>query len=104
MAEGVNARLAIVRERRERGEDDTRRTEDDRDDARLDHPDAECGRLLVARSGDLRGLVYRRKPVVRHVERGEDVVAPAPVRDVEEERAGCVGDIDRPVPVRRRRT
>ena len=99
VAEGMNARLAIVRVRGERGEDDTRGAEDDRDDSRLDHPDAERGRLLVTRPGDLRGLVHRRQPVVRHFERGEDVVAPAPVRDVEEERPGCVGDIDRPVPV-----
>ena len=37
--------------------------------------------------GDLRRLVHRRQPLARHLERGEDVVAPAPVRDVEEERA-----------------
>ena len=97
VAEGMNARLAIVRVRRERGEDDTRRAEDDRDDARLDHPDAERRRLLVARSGDLGGLVHRRKPVARDLERGEHVVAPAPVRDVEEERSGGVRGVDRPL-------
>ena len=94
----MNARLAIVGERGERGEDDPRRTEDDRDDARLDHPDAECGRLLVARPGDLRGLVHRRQPVARHFERGEHLVAPAPVRDVEEEGSRRIRDVDRPVP------
>ena len=49
----MDTRLAIVRERGERGEDDTRRTENDRDDSGSIHAHAECGRLLITCPGDL---------------------------------------------------
>ena len=58
---------------------------------------AEGGRLLVACTCDLGGLVDGWEPFVRQLERFEHLVAPPPVRDVEEERAGRVRCVDRPL-------
>ncbi len=97
VAEGVDSRLGVVGVRGQRGQHDTRGAEHDRDDARLDDADAERGRLLVAGSGDLGGFVDRREPVARNVERGQHVVAPAPVLDVEEQRARGVRGVEHPL-------
>jgi hypothetical protein len=79
-------------------ENDARRSEYHRDDTRLDHADPDRSRLLVARAGDLGGLMGGREPVGRDLERREDVVAPAPVGDVEKERPRGVRGVDRPLP------
>ena len=86
VAEDVCARERVGRERIERREDDARRSEHDGERAGLDDADAERGRCLVSRTRDLRRLVRARKPLVRDLERVAHLVAPAPLRDVEEER------------------
>ena len=97
MAEGVHASRGVVGVLGERGEDDAGGPEDDRDRARCDDADAERGGLLVARSGDLGRLAHGRKPLGRDLERVQHLVRPAPPRDVEEERPGGVGRVDRPL-------
>ena len=95
VAEDVHARLRVRRVGGQRGEDDARRAEHDRHGPGLDDPDAERGGRLVARARDLGRLVHGRKPLERHVERRADLVRPAAAGDVEEQRAGRVGDVDR---------
>ena len=76
-------------------EDDARRAEHDRQRPRPVDAHAERTRRLVARSADLGRLVRRRQPLPRQLERVEHGAAPAPVRDVVEERAGRVRGVDR---------
>ena len=95
VAEDVRARQRIGRERVERGEDDAGRAEHDGERAGLDDADAERGRRLVSRAGDLGRLVRARKPLARELERGAHLVAPASLRDVEEQRPGSVRDVGR---------
>ena len=59
------------------------------------HADADRPGRLVARTGDLRGLAHRRQPLPRDLQRREHLLAPAPVRDVEEEGSRRVGGIGR---------
>ena len=58
-------------------------------------PDPERGGRLVARARDRGRLVRGRQPLERNLERVADLVRPAPAGDVEEQRAGCVGGVDR---------
>ena len=95
MAEGVQPRLRLGPVLVERGEDDTGRAEHDRERPRRRNADAERSRRLVARARDLRRLVHRRQPLAGKLERVEQLVAPAPVGDVEEKRPGRIGDVDR---------
>ncbi len=97
MAEGMHASVRIVRVLRQRGEHDARGAEDDRDRARLDDADAERGRLLVARARRRPSTRHGRQPLRRDLERSSDLVAPAPVGDVEEERPRGVRRVDRPL-------
>ena len=83
--------------RRQRSEDDARCAQHDRERTRLDRADPERGRLLVAGARDLRRLAHGREPLLGYLERAEHLVAPAPVCDVEEQRAGGVGRIDGPL-------
>ena len=98
VAERVHARLGLVGVPRERREDDTGRAEHDRDEAGPDDADSERGGLLVSGTRVHRRLAHRRQPRARDLERGQYLVAPAPVRDVEEERPGRIGGVDRPLP------
>ena len=69
VAEDVDARLRIGAEAVERGEDDARRAEHDRDRPGPDDADAERARLLVAGAADRRRLVCGRQPLHRDLER-----------------------------------
>ena len=99
VAERVHARCGIGRERRQRGEDDARRAEHDRDGARPVDPDAERAGGLVARARRAAGRSGDSNAGGSHsrgtLERVEDVVRPAPLGDVEEQRPGRVGGVDR---------
>ena len=94
MAERVQAGLLVGAVGRQHAEDDARRAEDDRQRAGHVDADAERPRGLVACACVLGRLVDARQPGARDVERGEHLVAPAPVRHVEEERSRRVGDVD----------
>ena len=106
VAEGVHARLGVVRVAVQGGEDDAARAEHDgRRTALGHHADAERARGLVARAGGDRHaavghagdggrLVDLRQPRRVDVERADDLVAPAARGDVEEQRARGVGDVD----------
>ena len=114
VAEGVDAALRLVRVSRERREHDAGRPEHDRHrPGRVDpEPERRCG-LVAGAGGDgnpLRhgltrsrrpSLVGRledgREPVAGKLQRVEHVVAPAASRDVEEQRPGRVGGVDRPL-------
>ena len=98
MAEDVHARLGIGRVRGKHGEHDTGGPEHDGDGAGLDDADAEGSGRLVARTGDLGRLVRRRQPLERDLERRADLLRPAAPADVEEQRPGGVGDVDRVLP------
>ena len=95
VAEDVQPRLGLGPVFGQRGEDDAGRAENDGERARPVDADAERSRSLVARCADRRALVRRRQPLGRQLERLEHLVAPAAVRDVEEERARRVRDVDR---------
>ena len=58
-------------------------------------PDAECGGRLVAGAGDLGRLVRVGQPSARDLERLADLLRPRARGDVEEQRAGGVGGVDR---------
>src|SRR5439155_11741478 len=73
--------------------DDARGAEDDRDSAGAVDPHPERRRRLVARTRDLGRLVDLRQPRTRNLERVEDVVAPAPPTDVQEERPRRIGHV-----------
>ena len=94
VAEGVQPRLRLGPVLVERGEDDTGRAEHDRERPRRSNADAERPRRLVARARDLRRFVHRRQPLARKLERVEQLVAPASVRNVEEKRPGRIRDVD----------
>ena len=76
-------------------EDDAGRAENHGQEAGPDNADAERAGRLVAGAGDLGRLVGGRQPLARQLERVEHLLAPAPVGDVEEQRPGGVGDVDR---------
>ena len=108
VAEGVHARLAIGRERVGGGEDDAGRAEHDRHGRRRPpvDADAERARRLVARprgdrhaasrdTADIRRLQRPRQPGRVDLQRLRHLLAPAPPRDVEQQRARGVGDIGR---------
>ena len=80
---------------RQRGEDDAGGAEHDRERPGAVDADAERAGGLVARAGDLGRLVRRGEPRARQLQRVEHLLAPAAVRDVEEQRARCVGGVDR---------
>ena len=98
MAERVQPRLRVGAVGRQHAEHDAGRAEHHRERARDVDAYAERARGLVAGAGDVGRLVRRREPLARQVERSEHLVAPAPVRDVEEQRPGRVGDVDRVLP------
>ena len=95
MAERVEARLRIGAIAGQHAEHDARRPEHDRQRPGRVDADAECAGGLVARAADLGRLVRARQPLARDLERVEHLVAPPPVPDVEEERPGRVGRVDR---------
>ena len=106
VAEGVHARLGVVRVAVQGGEDDAARAEHHRRGPALGHhADAQRARGLVARAGGDRHaavgqagdggrLVDLRQPRRVDVERLDHLVAPAARGDVEEQRARGVGDVD----------
>ena len=85
MAEDVQPRLRLALVLGQRRKDGAGSAEDDRERARPVDADAQRSRSLVARRTDRRALVRRRQPLGLEVERFEHLVAPAPVRNVEEE-------------------
>jgi len=95
VAEGVQARLPLGAVRVERREDDAGRAEHDRERPRPRDADAERAGGLVARAPDLGRLARGRQPFAGELERLQHLLAPAPVRDVEEQRAGGVRAVDR---------
>ena len=106
VAEDVHARLRVGAVGVERAEHHARRAEHHRQRAGLDDADAERARGLVAGPGGhrhavgrgpghLRRLQRARQPLARDLQGLEHLVAPAPARDVEQQRAGRVGDVDR---------
>ncbi len=105
VAEGVHAALGVRGVAGQRGEDDARGSEHDRERPGPVDADAERAGGLVARARrdgnpagvarHVRRLEHARQPLGGDLERREDLVAPAPLRDVEEQR---------PRRVRRRRS
>ena len=95
MTEDVYPRLGVGRILRQRREDDTGRPQHHRDRAGCRDADPECGGGLVAGPGDRGRLVRRGQPLPRDLECVADFLRPAPARNVEQERPGCVGCIDR---------
>ncbi len=98
MAERVHASMRVGDKRRQRREDDAGRAEHDRQASRPVDSDAERSRGLVARPADLRALVHLGQPFVRQLEQLQHLLAPPSPRDVEEERPGGVGRVDRALP------
>ncbi len=95
VAEDVHPRLGIGRIRRQYGEDDAGRSEHDRDRPGRRDADPECCGGLVAGSGDRGRLVRGRQPLLRDLECVADLLRPAPACNVEQERPGGIGRIDR---------
>ncbi len=106
MAEGVHARLRVGGEALERGEHDAGGPEHDRHGPGAIDADAErAGRLVAGagrdghavggRAADLRALEHARQPRGLERERVEHLLAPAPLGDVQQQRAGGVGDVGR---------
>ena len=107
VAEDVEARLRLRRVRGQRREDDSRGAENHRERPRPGDADPQrAGRLVpalrrqpvsrsVALAGDFRRLQGRRQPLGRELERLEYFGAPAPLGDVEEQRARGIGDVGR---------
>ena len=91
----MHARLSVGPVVRQRRKDDAGGSEHDRDGAGRHDPDAERGRGLVARPGDLSRFVGDRQPRERDLERRAHFLRPAAVRDVEEQRSRGIGDVDR---------
>ena len=94
----MHARLGVRGEDGQRREHDPGRAEYDRDGPGPVDADAERSRRLVAGtrgSGHVGRLEHRRQPLGANLERGQHLVAPTPLRDVEEQRPGRVGDVDR---------
>ena len=91
----MEAGLGLVSVLGQGREDDARRAEHDRQRPRPVDADAEGTCRLVACGADLGRLVRRRQPLPRQLERVEHGAAPAPIRDVVEERAGRVRGVDR---------
>ena len=106
VAEHVQPRLGLGLVGRQRREHDPGGAEDDRERARPVDADAErAGRLVAGAGGDrspvrgptrdLRRLERRGQPFGRDLERVEDLAAPAPLGDVEQERPGGIRDVGR---------
>ena len=95
VAEDVHPRLGVGRIAGQRGEHDAGRPEHDRHGPGVDDAHAERAGRLVARARDLGRLEDRRKPLERDIERRADLLRPASPADVEEQRPGRVGDVDR---------
>ena len=95
VAERVQACLGLRAVLAQGREDDAGRAERDGEQTGPVDAHAERSRRLVARARDLRRLVHERQPRARELERRQHLVAPAAPGDVEEERAGRVGGVDR---------
>ena len=106
MTERVHPPLFVRPEAREGREDDTRRPEHDRDRTGTVDAHAECAGRLIPRSGcdghsvlrlprNLRRLEQARQPLGGKIQCGQDLLAPAPMRDVEQQRPRGVGHVGR---------
>ena len=106
MAEHVHARLRIGMVGGQRGEDDAGGAEHQRDGAGPLHADAERGGGAIAgagrhrnagggAAGDLRRLEHSRHPGLGHVQRLQDGGREVAAGDVEQQRPGRVGHVDR---------
>ena len=106
VAEGLDAGASVGLEALLGGEDDAGGPEHDRRRARAIDADAEGARGLVAGAGRDRGavgglpaerlaLVEGRQEIGLDGQRPHHLLAPAPACDVEQERAGGVGDVAR---------
>ncbi len=106
VTERVHPPLFVRLEAREGREDDARRPEHDRDRTGTVDAHAECaGRLIPCSGGDghsvprlprHRGrLEQSRQPLGGKIQRGQDLLAPTPMRDVEQQGSRGVGHVGR---------
>ena len=106
MAEDVRARLLVRAICGKRGEDDAGRAEHHGDGPGPVGADSEPGGSAISRAGRDRDALRRRaghgrrledlrEPGGRDLQRVQDLAAPAAAGDVEQERPGCVRDVDR---------
>ena len=98
VAERMHSRLRVGGECGQGREHDTGRAEHDRQAPGPVDPDAERSGRLVAGAADRRALVRVREPGERQLEQLQHLGAPTPPRDVEEQRPGGVGRVDRALP------
>ena len=98
VAERVQARLRVGGVRGQRREDDAGGAEHDGQASGAVDSDPERAGRLVAGAADLRALVGVRQPGGRQLEQLQQLAAPPPPRDVEEQRPGGVGGVDRALP------
>ena len=95
VAEDVQPSLGLRPVLGQRCKDDAGGAEDDGERTGPVDADAQRSGGLVARRADRGAFVRRRQPLGRQLERVEHLVAPAAVRNVEEEGARGVRDVDR---------